>query len=108
MSERTRRVGATPMCEVESTTQLVRPIFGRTSERTEDAEIREALNLVLGWSELLAEDELDQALRQRAVSAIERSARVLGTLGLEDHAEAGAAVSAALRVCADLRATGRA
>ena len=77
-------------------------------EQTEDAEIREALNVVLGCAELLLEDVVDGSVCRRAVAAIERNAHRLGGLRLDDHREALSAVDAALRVCADLRASGRA
>ncbi len=77
-------------------------------EHSEDAEIREALNVVLGWAELLLDDVVDSTVCRRAVAAIERNAHRLGTLRMNDHLEALPAVDAALRVCAHLRANGRA
>lgn len=84
------------------------PVLVHAIAPTEDAAIREALNVVLGWSELLIDGVVDGSVRRRAVGAIERNARVLHTLRLDDHREAVSAIDAALRVCADLRASGQA
>ena len=77
-------------------------------EHSEDAEVREALNVVLGWAELLLDDVVDAITCRRAVAAIERNAHRLGALHMGEHLEAIPAVDAALRICADLRACGRA
>ena len=118
MNERTRRGGSEPLRletrwpeggrALSSAKHLGPPILGHAIAPTEDATIREALNVVLGWAELLLEGVVDGSVRRRAVGAIERNARVLRTLSLDDHGEAVSAIEAALRVCADLRASGEA